>query len=67
MCQVVKSSRWQDGSEVNVKYTLYLSQFETMSLLALCREYFGKEIPFTVTDNHRLVLRRILDSIERSV
>lgn len=67
MCQVVKSSRFQDGSEVNVKFTLYLSQFECMSLLALLRQHFGSELPFPLTHTHLISMRRLLDSIERSV
>lgn len=67
MCQVVRQSRFQDGSEIDVRFTVYLTNYEAMSLIALLRKEFGDVIPFDLDPSHYLAVHRIKDSLERSL
>lgn len=67
MAQVVRQSRFQDGSEIEIKFTVYLSNFEAMSLIVLLRKEFGDVLPLELEPSHYLAVHRIKDSLERSL
>lgn len=79
MAQIVKSCKFENGAEVNVRYTLYLNATELDALSELCCVVFGPEHisdvdPDVVTpvkellhENFQLVLVRLFWTIFKSI
>ena len=76
--QVVRSSKTQDGCEIDVRYSLYMSQFEMKVMSDLFGLVFGPpdypregldvmDIKAKFTENEQLCGYRMFNSIFRSL